>query len=94
MDYTDIFTTHTLFDTREELLSWVCEVARKHNIVIVVRRSNGGKSNKKGRVFLGCERGGEYRPYRKIVWKPNLDVDVNDKEGESVLLKKQKKRET
>ncbi|KAL8511981.1 hypothetical protein ACS0TY_018443 [Phlomoides rotata] len=93
MDYTDIFTTNTLFNTRDDLISWAREVARQHMMVLVVKRSDNGGGFKKGRIFLGCERGGEYRNFKgKHMWKPQVDVD--DEEGGNETIQKPKKRKT
>ncbi|KAF6138870.1 hypothetical protein GIB67_018601 [Kingdonia uniflora] len=56
VDLTDVFTTDKVFDSREEVLQWVREEAKKVKAVVVIRRGE----NRKPRMMLGCERGGGY----------------------------------
>ncbi|XP_068466719.1 uncharacterized protein [Phaseolus vulgaris] len=64
---TDAFTTNEVFRTRDELLKWVRKVAFDIGFCIVILRSDTstGQRGRKTFVLLGCERGGQYRRYKK-----------------------------
>ncbi|KAL8509110.1 hypothetical protein ACS0TY_016338 [Phlomoides rotata] len=72
-DYTDIFTTTALFESRDELIKWVRDAAKPHKMVVVIKRSDNGFGKKKARLLLGCERGGEYREVKGRSLKSNID---------------------
>ncbi|XP_068477380.1 PKS-NRPS hybrid synthetase cheA-like [Phaseolus vulgaris] len=64
---TNAFTTDEVFRTRDELLKWVRKVAFDIGFCIVILRSDTstGQRGRKTFVLLGCERGGQYKPYKK-----------------------------
>ncbi|XP_056697636.1 uncharacterized protein [Spinacia oleracea] len=72
-DYTEFFTTTTVFATRREMLDWVIEVGKMHNIVIIIARSEGGDGLGFGtaKATLTCERAGKYR-----LSKSKVAIDV------------------
>ncbi|CAL2259935.1 unnamed protein product [Prunus armeniaca] len=62
MDYSDQFTTYSIFNGRDELLRWAREQEKLNNIVIVIKRSDyGGEGKRRPRVILACERNGNYK---------------------------------
>ncbi|XP_068483428.1 uncharacterized protein [Phaseolus vulgaris] len=64
---TNVFTTDEVFCTRDELLKWVGKVGFDIGFCIVILRSDTstGQRGRKTFVLLGCERGGQYRRYKK-----------------------------
>ncbi|KAH6829930.1 hypothetical protein C2S53_018701 [Perilla frutescens var. hirtella] len=86
-DFTDIFYTMELFDSRESLISWVRERAIPVGIVVIVRRSDAGSDTKNPRLVLSCERGGYPRvikkkpPTERDYIQQNLDDDDVSGEG-------------
>ncbi|KAL8456216.1 hypothetical protein ACS0TY_034438 [Phlomoides rotata] len=92
-DYTDIFTTTALFESRDELIKWVRDAAKPHRMVVVIKRSDNGFGKKKARLLLGCERGGEYREVNGRSLKSNVDEtdDMCDLTDELYGIKKSKK---
>lgn len=95
MDYTNVFTTNTLFDTRIDLINWARRVARQHMMVLVVKRSDNGGGSKSGRVYLSCERGGLYRTFKgKNKRKPQVDVDDAEDMNEAIRKPRKRKMET
>ncbi|KAL8547131.1 hypothetical protein ACS0TY_006737 [Phlomoides rotata] len=91
-DYTDIFTTTALFESRDELIKWVSDAAKPHRMVVVIKRSDNGFGKKKARLLLGCERGGEYREVNGRSLKSNVDEtdDMCDLTNELDGIKKSK----
>ncbi|KAL8519809.1 hypothetical protein ACS0TY_010664 [Phlomoides rotata] len=92
-DYTDIFTTTALFESRDELIKWVRDAAKPHRMVVVIKRSDNGFGKKKARLLLGCERGGEHREVKGRSLKSNVDEtdDMCDLTDELDGIKKSKK---
>ncbi|KAL8476987.1 hypothetical protein ACS0TY_029330 [Phlomoides rotata] len=76
-DYTDLFTTTILFESRDELIKWVRDAAKPHGMIVVIKRSDNGFGKKKARLLLGCERGGEYREVKERSLKLNVDETVD-----------------
>ncbi|XP_057443273.1 uncharacterized protein LOC130735215 [Lotus japonicus] len=68
MDYTEQFTTDTVFATRDEVMDWVKGVGKQLSFVIIIRRSDCGSkgcgSKSRQLAILGCEMGGKYKPYK------------------------------
>ncbi|KAJ1395525.1 FAR1-related protein [Sesbania bispinosa] len=64
VDFSDVFTTEEIFESRDELLNWVCGIARDHDFVVVIMRSDSGGIDRKIKLVLGCKRSGKYRPYK------------------------------
>ncbi|CAL2248387.1 unnamed protein product [Prunus armeniaca] len=62
MDYSDQFTTYSIFNGRDALLRWAREQGKLNNIVIVIKRSDyEGEGKRRPRVILACERNGNYK---------------------------------
>lgn len=66
MDYTDLFTTHELFSSRQKLFEWARASERENGIVIIISRSDSGAGKERGRLLLTCERSGEYCEKKKV----------------------------
>ncbi|KAJ1406826.1 MULE transposase domain [Sesbania bispinosa] len=64
VDFSDVFTTDEIFESRDELLNWVRGIAMDHDFVVVIMRSDSGGIDRKIKLILGCERSGKYRPYK------------------------------
>ncbi|KAJ1375943.1 MULE transposase domain [Sesbania bispinosa] len=64
VDFSDVFTTDEIFESRDELLNWVRGIAMDHGFVVVIMRSDSGGIDRKIKLILGCERSGKYRPYK------------------------------
>ncbi|KAH6768435.1 hypothetical protein C2S51_013771 [Perilla frutescens var. frutescens] len=100
-DFTDIFQTMELFDSRENLISWVRERAIPVGIVIIVRRSDAESDTRNPRLVLSCERCGYPRvikkkpPTERDYIQQNLDDDdeVSDK-GKERMNSRTSSRET
>ena len=50
-----------VFSTRDELLVWARNVGKSIGSVVVISRSDNGRSSKKAFVILGCEKSGRYK---------------------------------
>ncbi|KAL2924192.1 hypothetical protein RDABS01_015627, partial [Bienertia sinuspersici] len=63
VDYSEYFTTTTVFGSRKELIDWVIQVGKMYNMVIIIARSEGreGQGFGKAKATLTCERSGRYR---------------------------------
>ncbi|KAH6758476.1 ARM repeat superfamily protein [Perilla frutescens var. frutescens] len=87
-DFTDIFQTMELFDSRGDLNSWVRERGIPVGIVVIVRRSDAGSDTRNPRLVLSYERGGYPRvikkkpPTERDYIQQNLDDEVSDEEKE------------
>ncbi|XP_028067938.1 uncharacterized protein LOC114270615 [Camellia sinensis] len=55
-----------VFKSKEELLGWVRDVGRKNGFVIVIKISDYGGGQRTPRIFLACERSGQYRAHKKL----------------------------
>ncbi|CAL5340557.1 unnamed protein product [Camellia sinensis] len=66
VDYTSQFITNEVFKSKEELLSWVRDVGRKNGFVIVIKTSDYGGGHRTLRIYLACERSGQYRAHKKL----------------------------
>ncbi|KAJ1423146.1 MULE transposase domain [Sesbania bispinosa] len=64
VDFSDVFTTDEIFESRDELLNWVHGIAMDHGFVVVIMRSDSGGIDRKIKLILGYERSGKYRPYK------------------------------
>ncbi|XP_057250665.1 uncharacterized protein LOC104908155 [Beta vulgaris subsp. vulgaris] len=73
-DYSEFFTTTTIFPTRKALRDWVTEVSRLHNMVIIIARSQYGEEQGLGnaKATLTCERSGRYRLHKS---RERVDVE-------------------
>ncbi|KAH6811496.1 hypothetical protein C2S51_025258 [Perilla frutescens var. frutescens] len=83
-DFTNIFQSMELFDSREDLISWVRERAIPVGIIVIVRRLDAGSDTRNLRLVLSCERGGYPRVIKK---KPPTERDyiqqnLDDDEGQ------------
>ncbi|KAL7165706.1 hypothetical protein ACSBR2_036562 [Camellia fascicularis] len=65
LDYTTQFTTEQVFKNKDELLNWVREVGKRNGLVIVIKTSDYGGGKKRPRMYLACERSGQYRATKK-----------------------------
>ncbi|CAL8134186.1 unnamed protein product [Prunus armeniaca] len=78
MDYSDQFTTYSIFNGRDALLQWAREQGKLNNIVIVIKRSDyGGEGKRRPRVILACERNGNYK-YCKSSETTDIRLDANN----------------
>ena len=66
IDHREVFTTKTKFQTRNELMDWVREEARKVGSSVVIGKSDNGGNGRNAFVTLICERGGTYIEYNKL----------------------------
>jgi len=48
------------------LLNWVREVGKRNGLVIVIKTSDYGGGKKRPRMYLACERSGQYRATKKL----------------------------
>ena len=55
------FTTNEIFQTREVLIKWAREVGKSHGFMIIIKKSDAARNEKKGRISLSCERCSKYR---------------------------------
>ncbi|GMP97662.1 hypothetical protein CsSME_00045827 [Camellia sinensis var. sinensis] len=55
-----------VFKCKEELLSWAWDVESKNGFVIVIKTSDYGGSHRTPRIYLACERSGQYRAHKKL----------------------------
>ncbi|XP_028102895.1 uncharacterized protein LOC114302124 [Camellia sinensis] len=55
-----------VFDSKDELLTWVCDIGRANGFVIVIRTSDYGGGTKRPRIYLACERSAKYRSCKKL----------------------------
>ncbi|XP_028059686.1 uncharacterized protein LOC114263370 [Camellia sinensis] len=65
VDYTSQFDTKEVFKSKEELLSWVQEVGKRSGFVILIKTSDYGGGRRRPRIYLACERSGQYRVRKK-----------------------------
>ncbi|KAH6766078.1 hypothetical protein C2S52_017061 [Perilla frutescens var. hirtella] len=99
-NFTDIFHTIELFDSRESLISWVRERAIPVGIVVIVRRSYAGSDTRNPRLVLSCERGGyphvieKKPPTERDYIQQNLDDDEVSDEGKERKSSRTSSRET
>ncbi|XP_021734824.1 protein FAR1-RELATED SEQUENCE 5-like [Chenopodium quinoa] len=77
IDYSEYFTTTTIFSTRKAMLDWVIEVGKMHNMVIIIARSQV----KVIKATLTCERAGKYR-----LSKSGVPVDVEKFTGTKKMM--------
>ncbi|CAL5424516.1 unnamed protein product [Camellia sinensis] len=66
LDYTTQFTTEQVFKSKDELLNWVREVGKRNGLIIVIKTSDYGGGKKRPRMYLACERSGQYRATKKL----------------------------
>ena len=88
MDFSMVFTTYEQFESRDALVKWVADTGKENGMVIVVKRSDSGDSGRLPRLFLACERSGQYREPKK---KPSVEVIEKVNEESKVEGKKGKK---
>ncbi|GMP55525.1 hypothetical protein CsSME_00020320 [Camellia sinensis var. sinensis] len=55
-----------VFKSKEELFNWVHDVGRKNSFVIVIKTSDYGDGHRTPRIYLTCERSGQYRAHKKL----------------------------
>lgn len=73
VDYGYLFMTRAFFESREELISLDNQMARKKDMVILIKRSDNVESGRHPR----CERSGTYCEPRKMLPCKNVRVLVN-----------------
>ncbi|XP_022841839.1 protein FAR-RED ELONGATED HYPOCOTYL 3-like [Olea europaea var. sylvestris] len=61
VDYTDIFTTNMIFTSKDALIDWIKTTGKRHNMIVVIKKSNFGQVGRKPRIDFACERHGSYR---------------------------------
>ncbi|KAH6789587.1 hypothetical protein C2S51_004593 [Perilla frutescens var. frutescens] len=66
-DYQDVFHIMKLFDSREDLIKWVCARALPLGIVIIVSYYETVNERRLPRLMLSCERSGHYRAPKKTI---------------------------
>ncbi|XP_028097180.1 PKS-NRPS hybrid synthetase CHGG_01239-like [Camellia sinensis] len=59
VDFTSHFTAKQVFDSKDELLTWVRDIGRANGFVIVIRTSDYGGGTKRPKIYLACERSGK-----------------------------------
>ncbi|KAF9602504.1 hypothetical protein IFM89_029803 [Coptis chinensis] len=85
-DFSDSFVTDVVFPSCKEMVNWVQQVGRGLGMIIVTGRSDLNTSGRTPRIFLECQRPGEYRVHVKKEMKlsttPNPidrgDLDYQD----------------
>jgi len=65
IDQREHFTTTQKFATRNDLLEWVREKARKLGFSTIIGKSDNGGNGRNTFVTLICERGGSYTEYKR-----------------------------
>ncbi|XP_028071453.1 uncharacterized protein LOC114273835 [Camellia sinensis] len=55
-----------VFKSKDELLNWVREVGKRNGLVIVIKTSDYGGGKKRPKMYLACERSGQYRVKKKL----------------------------
>ncbi|XP_028063236.1 uncharacterized protein LOC114266536 [Camellia sinensis] len=73
--------THThdatdVFKSKDELLNWVHEVGKKNGLVTVIKTSDYGGGKKSPRMYLACERSGQYRATKKLKHDDNYTLRI------------------
>ncbi|XP_058217238.1 uncharacterized protein LOC131328294 [Rhododendron vialii] len=63
----DVRSEESIFENREDMLTWARSVGLKYGIVEVILNSTKLKGSKLPKCILGCERGGKYEPPRYLV---------------------------
>ncbi|KAG5536141.1 hypothetical protein RHGRI_023807 [Rhododendron griersonianum] len=66
-DYTEHFTTETVFPSDEVLVDWIRCTGKQHGFIIVIMGSEKCIKNRTPRMRFSCERSGKYRLYVKKV---------------------------
>ncbi|XP_028092117.1 uncharacterized protein LOC114292371 [Camellia sinensis] len=61
-----VLLTIQVFKSKEELLSWVRDVGRKNGFVIVIKTSDYAGGHRTPKIFLACERSGQYIAHKKL----------------------------
>ncbi|RXH76057.1 hypothetical protein DVH24_001636 [Malus domestica] len=63
VDYINAFKIDKVFKSKNDLLDWTRAQGKKNNMVIVIKRSDAGgvdRRGKRARITFACERHGEY----------------------------------
>lgn len=73
-DVGHLFQTEQIFQSRQELETFVREVGKNNNIGVAVTNSKGGKGNGSGDayVYFGCERSLSYRQNKNKSSEPQV----------------------
>ena len=79
MDFTNVFTTGTIFKSREGLIQWTRDVGKKHVLIIIIKTSDAGGDGRKPRIVFSCERSGSYKGPSKAFEKKNLNKATRTK---------------
>ncbi|GAA0187086.1 hypothetical protein LIER_34374 [Lithospermum erythrorhizon] len=62
IDYTSIFNTTQMFDSKDELVSYCRSICIELNMIFMLCTNKERKDNRFGIFYIRCERSGEYRP--------------------------------
>ncbi|XP_038680255.1 protein FAR1-RELATED SEQUENCE 4-like [Tripterygium wilfordii] len=60
-DFTDEFTTDTIFQSREELIQWARHIGQNLGFIVIILRSEIGGPGKRHKLLMTCECSGNYR---------------------------------
>ena len=72
MDFTNVFTTDTIFRSQGGLIKWTKGCwKKKHGLVIVIKTSDAGGDGRKPRIVFSCERSGSYMGPSNVFKKKN-----------------------
>ncbi|XP_028101443.1 protein FAR1-RELATED SEQUENCE 5-like [Camellia sinensis] len=66
MECNNVGSGGLVFKSKEELLSWVQDPGRRNGFVIVIKTSDYGDGRRTPRIYLACERSGQYRAHKKL----------------------------
>ncbi|KAG5565582.1 hypothetical protein RHGRI_001483 [Rhododendron griersonianum] len=58
-DFTEHFTTDTVFPNEEALKEWLFSTGRKHGFVFIIKGSELNTTNRRPRIGFACERSGK-----------------------------------
>ncbi|XP_028100083.1 uncharacterized protein LOC114299515 [Camellia sinensis] len=61
-----VLLTTRVFKSKEELLGWVRDAGRKNGFMIVIKTSDYGGGHRTPRIFLVCERSGQYKAHKEL----------------------------
>ena len=60
IDYCTDFITYEIFQTRETLIKWARKIDKSHDFMIVIKKFDAPRNEKKRRTLLSCERSEKY----------------------------------
>ena len=82
IDYGKHFTIHKRFKDREEFIEEVKQIGEQQNIFVIICRSTKADGSGSGKVWIGCERFGGYRPQQNR----KTDVVPRNRTGTLVVV--------